>query len=84
MACRETLGYTPSMTKLLEEALRAVSQLPDAEQDALASAILAEVAGDAAWDDRFRASASELERLADDAIEEHRRGQSRPLDPDNL
>ena len=75
-------GYTPSMTKLLEEALRAVSRLPDAEQDALASAILAEVVGDAAWDDRFRASARELEQLADDAIEEHRRAQSRPLDVD--
>ena len=78
------LAIFRNMTKLLEEALRAVAKLPDAEQDALASAILAEVAGDAAWGDRFRASADELEHLANEAIEEHRQGRSQPLDPDAL
>ena len=72
------------MTKLLEEALRAVAQLPDAEQDALAVAIMAEVAGDVSWDERFRASADALVRLADEAISEHRAGRSEPLDPDAL
>lgn len=72
------------MTKLLEEAIRVVAELPDAEQDALAAAILAEVAGDAEWDAKFHASASALARLADEALSEHRRGRSRPLDPDTL
>ena len=72
------------MTKLLEQALRAVAELPDAEQDALATAILAEVQGEHEWDRRFVASAGDLERLADDALAEHRQGRSQPLDPDAL
>ncbi|MEO7085157.1 MAG: hypothetical protein ABI442_02005 [Gemmatimonadaceae bacterium] len=72
------------MTKLLDQALRAVSKLPDAEQDALAVAILAEVTGEANWDRQFKASAAELERLADEAIGEHRHGRSQPLDPETL
>jgi acyl-CoA reductase-like NAD-dependent aldehyde dehydrogenase len=77
-------GYTPTMTKLLDQALRAVAELPEAEQDALAAAILAEVKGDESWDRQFSESATHLERLADEAIVEHRQGRSQPLDPDAL
>ena len=84
MALFATFGYTPNMTKLLEEALRAVAEWSDAEQDALAAAILAEVAGDAEWDAQFHASAPALARLADEALSEHRQGRSQPLDPDTL
>jgi hypothetical protein len=72
------------MTKLLDQALRAVAALPEAEQDALAVAILAEVKGDESWDRQFGASATQLEHLADEAIAEHRQGRSQPLDPDTL
>lgn len=72
------------MTKLLDQALRAVAELPEAEQDALAVAILAEVKGDESWDRQFGDSATQLERLADEAIAEHRQGRSQPLDPDSL
>ena len=84
MAALVAVRYTPRMTKLLEQALRAVAELPEAEQDALAAAILAEVNGDASWDRQFGDSATQLERLADDAITEHRQGRSEPLDPDTL
>ena len=82
MALLATFGYPPSMTKLLEQALREVAKWSDAEQDALETAILAEVAGDTAWDARFRASAPALARLADEARSEHRRGLFQLLDPD--
>lgn len=72
------------MTKLLDQALRAVAELPDAEQDALAVAILAEVKGGDGWDSQFAISADQLERLAEEALGEHRAGRSHPLDPDAL
>jgi hypothetical protein len=76
--------YTPTMTRLLDQALRALADLPEAEQDALAVAILAEVKGDETWEQQFGASAAQLERLADEAMSEHREGRSQPLDPDTL
>ncbi len=68
------------MTKLLEEALKKISSLPQEEQDAIASQILAELEDEAAWAERFAASGSKLRRLADEALAEHRKGKTRPLD----
>ena len=47
-------------------------QLPEAEQDALAEAIRSEVMGDEDWERSFADSTDALERLADEAIAEHR------------
>ncbi len=46
------------MTQRLEEAFRAASRLPPAEQDALAELLLAEVASEAAWDERLKSFSS--------------------------
>ena len=54
------------MTRLLEQAIAAVSKLPDAEQDALARALLDEIGADERWDARFAQSAESLAELADD------------------
>ena len=70
------------MTRLLEEAFKAAAKLSAAEQDALAQAILAEVAAESQWDRRLAETSRELERLADEALREHRRGLTRPLAPD--
>ena len=73
------------MTRRLELAFQAVAKLPDAEQDALAEVILAEVASaDADWDRRFAESAETLADLAEEALAEHRRGQTKPLDPESI
>jgi len=72
------------MTHRLEEAFRAAAKLPPAEQDALAEVILAEVGGDAEWDQRFAQSLDALAALSDEAHEEYVRGRTRPLDPDQL
>jgi hypothetical protein len=69
------------MTRLLEEAFKAAAKLSAAEQDALAQAILAEVAADAQWKRRLGETARELQRLADEALREHRAGRTR-LDSD--
>lgn len=68
------------MTKLLEKALKKVSDLPKEEQDAIASQILAELEDEAAWAKRFATPQGKLRRLADEALAEHRQGKTRPLD----
>ncbi len=70
------------MTKSLEEAFQAAAKLPEADQDALAAAIKAEIEADAAWDRSFANSQDKLARLADEALEEYRSGRTRPLDLD--
>ena len=72
------------MTNKLKKAFDAASKLPPAEQDALAAAILEEVKVDGLWEASFAKTPGALERLADEAIDEHRGGTTRPLDPDNL
>jgi hypothetical protein len=70
------------MTKLLEEAFKAAAKLSAAEQDALAKAILAEVAAESEWERRLTETSSQLEQLAEEALEEHRAKRTKPLDPD--
>ena len=70
------------MTKLLEKAFQAAAKLSPAEQDALAQAILAEVAAESEWERRLKETPKALERLADEALQEHRAKRTRPLDPD--
>jgi hypothetical protein len=72
------------MTKDLEKALKEASKLSDADQNALAEAILNEIRTNKAWEEAFATSQDELGRLADEALEEHRSGSTRPLDPKKL
>jgi hypothetical protein len=72
------------MTKTLEEVLRQVAKLPEAEQDALAEAIRAEIGAEKDWDKSFAGSLDVLERLADEAIADHRAGRTKPIDPDKM
>jgi hypothetical protein len=72
------------MTKLLEKALAEVAALPPDQQDAVAAWLLAELASERRWDETFARSEKALERLADEALAEHRAGRSTPLDPDEM
>jgi hypothetical protein len=62
------------MTELLEKAFRLASKLPQDLQDQLAAELLQELADEQRWEETLSASAPELERLADQALEEYRRG----------
>jgi hypothetical protein len=68
------------MTKLLERAFNEASKLPTAEQDLLASRLLAELADADEFDRAIAASADKLASLADEALAEHRAGQTQELD----
>jgi hypothetical protein len=73
-----------NMTKALEEVFREASKLPEAEQNALAEAIRAEMQSEKDWDKSFADSLDILERLADEAIADHRAGRTKPVDPDKM
>ena len=68
------------MTKLLKQILEQASRLPDEEQDSLAAILMEEMADEARWDKSFAESQDALEKLAKEALEEHRRGETRPLE----
>lgn len=70
------------MTKALEEAFAAAEQLPEQLQDELAAAILDELALEREWETKLAQTGDVLERLADEALEDHRTGRAEVLDPD--
>lgn len=69
------------MTKALKKAFDEASRLPEQDQDRLAGAILEELALTQQWEATLSASREVLERLADEALAEHRAGGTEPLDP---
>lgn len=72
------------MTKLLEKAFAEAVKLPRKEQDKLAKWLLAEMASEHRWDDAFTRSSDRLAQLAEEALNEHRKGRTRALNPDEL
>lgn len=72
------------MTQLLEKAFAAAARLPAEDQDALARALLSDLASERAIDERLSATPDALARLADEALAEHRSGRTESLDPEQL
>jgi hypothetical protein len=64
----------------MERALARVVALPDDEQDAITSQILASLADEAAWKKSFAEKRDVIRRMAREAIEEDERGETLPLD----
>jgi len=72
------------MTKLLKKAFTEASKLPDIEQNMVAKWLLEELVAEKQWEKAFSDSEDVLGQLADEALEEHRQGKTKPLDPDLL
>ena len=72
------------MTRLLERAFEEAARLPAAEQDVLASRLLAELGVENEFDRAIGASADRLAVLAREALAQHEAGQTEDLDPDRL
>jgi hypothetical protein len=83
-SCGKAILWNEKMTGLLQQAFEKAGQLSPDEQNALASLLLAELESENRWDELFRASGDQLEKLADEALAEHRAGKTEPLDPDKL
>lgn len=68
------------MTTLLADAIHKTQLLPPREQEAIAAHILELLDDERAWAPRLEALPSRILDLSDAAVEEHRRGETRPLD----
>jgi len=66
------------MTKLFEKAFEEASRLPEMDQNALAKWVLDELQSERAWSRTFAESEDVLEKLADEAIAEKRKGKTIP------
>ncbi len=72
------------MTNLLQRAFDEAGRLSAAEQDLLATRLLAELADEDEFDRALAASGDKLTLLANEALAEHRAGLTQGLDPDRL
>lgn len=72
------------MTKLLEKAFEEASKLSEKEQNIVAEWLLEELAAERRWEKTFAESEDLLSQLADEALEEHRQGKTKPLNIDDL
>jgi hypothetical protein len=72
------------MTKVLEKAFDEASKLSENEQDELGEWLLAELKSEHEWSQAFARSQDVLADLARKALAEHRRGETKELDPDDL
>lgn len=72
------------MTTLLQQAFDAAGKLSPAEQDLLASRVLAELAAEDAFDRAIAASGAKLAPLAAAALAEYDAGQTQPLESKRL
>lgn len=72
------------MTKLLEKAFKKASKLPVVEQNALAKWLVEELEAETKWEQMFAESEGILDRLADEALEAHKKGKTKPLNIDCL
>ncbi|MDB9414700.1 hypothetical protein [Microcystis aeruginosa] len=72
------------MTERLEQAIAQLKTLSTAQQEAIATLILAELEEEKRWDDSFTRSPNLLAKLAAEAMAEHRSGKTQELDPETL
>ena len=72
------------MTRLLEKAFKEASKLPVVNQNALAKWLLEELESEKKSGQMFAESENVLEHLADEAIETHKKGKTKPLNIERL
>lgn len=65
------------MTELLQKAIAKLSELPEKEQEEIASLILAEIEDEKKWQTSFANSEKQLEVLAEEALAEFKQGNTR-------
>jgi hypothetical protein len=72
------------MSKLLDEAYAIAKKLPEEEQEAIGALLLAEIEDNRRWDELLAQPSEVIERMANQALEDHRLGRTVPLDPESL
>lgn len=72
------------MNRLLDKAIAELAKLPEPQQESMAQWILEELEDEARWAKAFAVSLPQLEKLGQKALEDHRAGRTRDLNPDEL
>jgi len=72
------------MTKLLEKAFKEASRLRVVDQNAIAKWLLEELASEKKWELMFADSENVLDKLADEALADHKKGKTTPLNINSL
>ena len=72
------------MTTLLASAFEEASKLSETDQNVLAKWLLEEIRSETRWSLAFAQSEDVLEKLADEALEEKKKGRTTPLDLNDL
>ena len=72
------------MSELLEQAIAKMKNLPDNEQDTIATIILEELEDEMKWEKAFADSQDMLAKLAAEAMTEYQAGKTQELDPETL
>lgn len=67
------------MSALLERAFAKLQSLAPEEQDEIAAQILADLADEDAWRERFAGKPDVIRRMAQEALDEDARGETMPL-----
>jgi hypothetical protein len=67
------------MAEALEKALAQVAQMPEEEQRRIGEWLLAELAAERAWNERFEKGRDMLAQMAKEALDEHARGETTDL-----
>ena len=67
------------MTRLLEKAFKRASKLSDLEQNTFAKWVLGELESEKKWEEMFAGSEDMLDKLSDEALDEHRQGKAKTL-----
>jgi hypothetical protein len=71
-------------TQLLERAFAEAAKLPIPQQDALATLVMEEMEAEKKWDATFANSQDMLSKMAEQALAEHKKGETHPLDVNAL
>jgi hypothetical protein len=66
-------------SKLVKQAFNEVAKLPENKQEAVAAWLLEELASERRWQQTFSESQDVLAPMADEAVREHKRGQTAAL-----
>jgi hypothetical protein len=66
------------MTQLLKRAFDKASKLPEANQDALAAEILAELEAESRWDEALASSGETIDEMGRQALKEYQQGKTTP------
>ena len=68
------------MTQALSDAMASAAKLPEEEQNALAAILLEEMASEERWSALFSDSATLLERLASEALQDKEKNSLQPTE----